>query len=142
MYWRQSRLRLGALSGAFVELAGETGVTVPFKKHVGKYCKHCVRSDCAKQPLPSARLKKTKTKHQRRSKQQRCRATHSPPAGNKVDSSPFPPHSPPPDFFLYRFCTKIQVENHDTLKSPLKSWRRQTWVCFFFVCLSVCLSCF
>lgn len=37
--------------GAFVELAGETGVTVPFKKHVGKYCKHCVRSDCAKQPL-------------------------------------------------------------------------------------------
>lgn len=67
------------------------------KKHVGKYCKHCVRSDCAKQPPLCT------SKHQWRSKQQCCR---------------LPTRRKPP--FFYRFCTKIQVENHDTLKSPQK----------------------
>lgn len=78
----------------FVYLAGENWSHCAIKKHVGKYCKHCVRSDCAKQtPLCTS-------KHQCRSQQQCCRL---PTAGNP---------------FFYRFCTKIQVENHDTLKSP------------------------
>lgn len=58
------------------------------KKHVGKYCKHCVRSDCAKQPPsppPSARLN-----------------TNGDPNNNVVGyplAGTAPPH-PAPSFFL------------------------------------------